>query len=74
MNLLRTCSLGVIGLLVLSSCGLFGPDKPYVQGDDERDPLVLDRNHPEAQPDVERDPRTPIAYLVPGRLARPNQP
>ncbi len=74
MNLLRTCSLGVIGLLVLSSCGLFGPDKPYVQGDDQRDPLVLDRNHPEAQPDDERDSPKAIDYLLPWRLARHNQP
>ena len=70
MNLLRACVLGAIGSLVLSSCGLFGPAKPYRQGDDQDEPLYLDRDYPEAQPEEKSASHKPIDYLLPWRLAR----
>ena len=69
MNLLRTWLLGLIGLLLLTSCGLFGPKKPYNQVD-THDPLVLDREYPERRRPAAADSPKPIDYLLPWRLAR----
>ena len=68
MNLLRTWLMGVIGLLALTSCGLFGPEKPYNQGE-QLDPLVLDRDYPEQRRSSDADSPKPIDYLLPWRLA-----
>ena len=69
MNLLRTWLPGLLGLLLLPSCGLFGPKKPYDQGD-QHAPLVLDREYPERRDPAEVDSPKPIDYLLPWRLAR----
>ena len=66
MKLLRLWLLGVIGLLGLTSCGLFGPEKPYNQGD-RRDPLVLDGQHPEKER-ADKHGHKPMDYLLPWRL------
>ena len=69
MNRLRTWLLGMIGLLALTSCGLFKPERPYHQGD-RRDPLVLDQQHPERRSGAEKKECAVIDYLFPWRLAR----
>ena len=67
MKRLRTWLSGLIGLLVFSSCGLFGPEKPYNQGD-RRDPLILDQPHPEKPPANSSESPSFIDYLFPWRL------
>lgn len=67
MKALRTTLLGVIGLFVFCSCGLFGPSKPYNQGD-RHDPIQLDQPHPEKEPPKKLSACRPIDYLLPWRL------
>ena len=67
MKPLRTGIFGLIGLLVLSSCSLFGPAKPYDQGD-RNDPLVLDKEHPDKRRIAKGEACKPIDYLLPWRL------
>ena len=67
MKALRTSLLGVIGLFMFCSCGLFGPAKPYDQGDDPG-ALELDQTHPERQPPKKLSACEPIDYLLPWRL------
>lgn len=69
MKLIRTWLLGLIGLFVLTSCGLFGPPEPYDQGD-RYDPLVLDRPHPEKRRVAKDGGNRPLDYLFPWRLLR----
>jgi hypothetical protein len=69
MKLFRTWFLGVLGLLILTSCGLFGPRKPYHQGD-RPEPLVLDQQHPERRTPKHSEGHKPIDYVLPWRLVR----
>ena len=61
--------LGIVGLLVFTSCSLFGPEKPYNQGDEE-DTLILDQPHPEKRPAGDSEAYKPVDFIFPWRLVR----
>ncbi len=69
MKALRTWLLGMMGLLVFTSCSLFGPEKPYNQGDrQDHPPLELDQPHPEKRRAGDSEGHTVIDYMLPWRL------
>lgn len=65
MKRLRQLMLGAGGIAVLSSCSMFGPEKPYGRGDRDA-PIALEQ--PEQRPRAHKRACTPVDYALPWRL------